>query len=81
MNYTYFTCIRVHHKNMVVHLKGDTFVGIFAEILLKTGDRHFPRFHNEITVLSDFGIGVSFLLEQISRIYLDIINIKEKPTE
>jgi hypothetical protein len=69
------------HKNMRVHVKGDTSAGIFTEMLLKIGDGNFPSLEGEITIPSNLCIVVSSLSELTSRIYPDIINIKMKPTE
>ncbi|XP_060871344.1 uncharacterized protein LOC132945589 [Metopolophium dirhodum] len=69
------------HKNMRVHVKGDTSAGIFAEMLLKIGDGNFPSLECEITIPSNLCTVVSSLSELTSRIYPDIINIKMKPIE
>jgi len=67
--------------NMRVHVKGDISAGIFAEILLKIGDRNFPSLEGEITIPSNLCTDVSSLSELTSRIYPDIININMKPIE
>ncbi|KAF0763799.1 ATP-dependent DNA helicase PIF1-like [Aphis craccivora] len=63
---------------MRFHVKGDTSAGIFAEMLLKIGDRNFPSLEGEITIPSNLCTVVSSLAELTSRIYPDIINIKMK---
>ncbi|KAF0758990.1 ATP-dependent DNA helicase PIF1-like [Aphis craccivora] len=65
------------HKNMRVHVKGDTSAGIFEEMLLKIGDGNFPS----ISIPSNLCTVVSSLSELTSRIYPDIINIKMKRIE
>lgn len=69
------------HKNMRVHLRGDTSAGVFADMLLKLGDGSYPSVESKVTIPSDLGAVVTTLKELTDRIYPDISNIKEKSIE
>lgn len=69
------------HKNMRVHLRGDSTAAQFSEILLKIGNGNYPEEQGNITIPNQLGIVVKTLDDLIKNIYPDISNINIKSDE